>query len=308
MIKTSFKLRNSTLGRTIMRKIYILGSINTDLVINTPYIPNKGETLMGSDFFTAHGGKGANQAVAAARSEAIVNMCGCVGDDIFGQSALESLKKEGINCEHIRAIKNTPTGTAVIIVCGGDNRIILDSGANAKIDEKQIDDFLESANADDIFLTQLENPIDLIGYGLKKAKEKEMMVVLNPAPANKEVIKYLKYVDVLTPNEGECELLGGEENLIKTVNTLIITLGSKGFKIVNNKQSEIYPCIKIKPVDTTAAGDTFCGAMLASYARTGDLVKSALYGSLAASIACTKKGAQPSVPTRKEIESYSTKK
>ena len=308
MIKTSFKLRNSTLGRTIMRKIYILGSINTDLVINTPYIPNKGETLMGSDFFTAHGGKGANQAVAAARSETIVNMCGCVGDDIFGQSALESLKKEGINCEHIRAIKNTPTGTAVIIVCGGDNRIILDSGANAKIDEKQIDDFLKSANADDIFLAQLENPIDLIGYGLKKAKEKEMMVVLNPAPANKEVIKYLKYVDVLTPNEGECELLGGEENLIKTVNTLIITLGSKGFKIVNNKQSEIYPCIKIKPVDTTAAGDTFCGAMLASYARTGDLVKSALYGSLAASIACTKKGAQPSVPTRKEIESYSTKK
>ena len=308
MIKTSFKLRNSTLGRTIMRKIYILGSINTDLVINTPYVPNKGETLMGSDFFTAHGGKGANQAVAAARSETIVNMCGCVGDDIFGQSALESLKKEGINCDHIRVINNTPTGTAVIIVCGGDNRIILDSGANAKIDEKQIDDFLKSANADDIFLAQLENPIDLIGYGLKKAKEKEMMVVLNPAPANKEVIKYLKYVDVLTPNEGECELLGGEENLIKTVNTLIITLGSKGFKIVNNKQSEIYPCIKIKPVDTTAAGDTFCGAMLASYARTGDLVKSALYGSLAASIACTKKGAQPSVPTRKEIESYSTKK
>ena len=291
-----------------MRKIYILGSINTDLVINTPYIPNKGETLMGSDFFTAHGGKGANQAVAAARSETIVNMCGCVGDDIFGQSALESLKKEGINCDHIRVINNTPTGTAVIIVCDGDNRIILDSGANAKIDEKQIDDFLKSANADDIFLAQLENPIDLIGYGLKKAKEKEMMVVLNPAPANKEVIKYLKYVDVLTPNEGECELLGGEENLIKTVNTLIITLGSKGFKIVNNKQSEIYPCIKIKPVDTTAAGDTFCGAMLASYARTGDLVKSALYGSLAASIACTKKGAQPSVPTRKEIESYSTKK
>lgn len=287
-----------------MKKIYILGSINTDLVINTPYIPSKGETLMGNGFFTAHGGKGANQAVAAARSGGNVKFCGCVGDDIFGQSALESLQKEGINCNHIKTIKNVPTGTAVIVVCDGDNRIILDSGANACISKEQIDQFLNHADEGDIFLTQLENPIDMIGYALEKAKEKGMLVVLNPAPANKEIEKYLKYVDILTPNEGECELLGGKDYLNKIVKTLIITLGDKGFKIVERNNETLFPCIKIKPVDTTAAGDTFCGAMLAKYAESGNLIQASCFGSLAASIACTRKGAQPSIPTKEEVETY----
>ncbi len=288
----------------MQRNIFILGSINTDLVINTPYMPNKGETLMGKDFFTAHGGKGANQAVAAARSNGQVYMCGAVGDDIFGESALESLKQEGINCEHIQVIKDTPTGTAIIIVCNGDNRIILDSGANAKVTKEQIDSFLSLAKKDDIFLTQLENPIDIVGYALTKAKEKGMLTVLNPAPANEKIKKYLVFADILTPNEGECALLGGEEELRKMVKCLVITLGDKGFKIIDENTNEIFPCIKIKPVDTTAAGDTFCGAMLAKYSRCGDFVESAKYGSLAASIACTRKGAQPSIPRETEIENY----
>ena len=284
-----------------MKNIFILGSINTDLIITAPYMPNKGETLMGKDFFTAHGGKGANQAVAAARSNGNVYMCGCVGDDIFGKSALESLQKEGINCEHIRVMENTPTGTAIIIVCDGDNRIILDSGANSKITKEQVDSFLKNAQKGDIFLTQLENPIDIIGYALKQAEEKEMLVVLNPAPANKDIKPFLKYVDILTPNEGECALLGGEEELLKEVNCLVVTLGDKGFKIINKQINETFPCMKIKPVDTTAAGDTFCGAMLAKYSKCGDFIASAKYGSLAASIACTRKGAQPSIPTEDEI-------
>ena len=288
----------------MQRDIYILGSINTDLVINTPYMPNKGETLMGKDFFTAHGGKGANQSVSAARSGGTIHFCGCVGDDIFGKSALESLEKEGINCDYVEVVKGVSTGTAVIIVSGGDNRIILDSGANAKVTKEQVDDFLSLAKKDDIFLTQLENPIDIVGYGLKKAKEKEMLVVLNPAPANKNIVPYLKYVDILTPNEGECKLLGGKDYLKEIVHTLIITLGDKGFTIVKGNDESVFPCIKIKPVDTTAAGDTFCGAMLAEFASGCDLIQSAQYGSLAASIACLSKGAQPSIPTKKEVESF----
>ena len=287
-----------------MKKIFVFGSINTDLVINTPYMPKKGETLMGNGFFTAHGGKGANQAVAAARSQGDVRMCGCVGDDLFGREALKSLEAEGIDIRHVKVIEGVPSGIAVITVCDGDNRIILDGGANAKVSEEQVDGFLKDASEGDIFLTQLENPLNIIGYALKKAKEKGMLVVLNPAPANKEIEKYIKYVDVLTPNEGECELLGGEEYLKGIVKILIVTLGEKGFAIIDKKSKTIYPCIKIKPVDTTAAGDTFVGAMIAKYAECGDLIQSAKYGSLAASIACTRKGAQPSIPTREEIESY----
>ena len=289
-----------------MKNIFILGSINTDLVITAPYMPHKGETLMGRDFFTAHGGKGANQAVAAARSNGQVYMCGCVGDDLFGKSALEALQKERINCDHIKVVENTPTGTAVIVICDGDNRIILDSGANSGITKEQIDSFLSKANKDDLFLTQLENPIDIVGYALNQAKAKGMIVVLNPAPAHQDIEPYLQYVDILIPNEGECELLGGEEKLLKEVSCLIVTLGEKGFKIRNEQINEVFPCIKIEPVDTTAAGDTFCGAMLARYSKNDDLIAAATYGSCAASLACTKKGAQPSIPHSEEIEKFAS--
>ena len=165
----------------------------------------------------------------------------------------------------------------------------------------RINTFLKNAQKGDIFLTQLENPIDIIGYALKQAEEKEMLVVLNPAPANKDIKPFLKYVDILTPNEGECALLGGEEELLKEAKCLVVTLGDKGFKIIDKQINETFPCMKIKPVDTTAAGDTFCGAMLAKYSKCGDFIASAKYGSLAASITCTRKGAQPSIPTKDEI-------
>ena len=155
-----------------MKNIYVVGSINTDLVINTPYMPKAGETLTGSGFFTAHGGKGANQAVAAARLGGKVKMCGCVGGDDFGLSAINALKVEGIDVKNVRKIDGVPTGTAVIIVENGDNRIILDKGANGQLTESDIDKALATATAGDIYVTQLENPIEIIGYGLKKAKEK----------------------------------------------------------------------------------------------------------------------------------------
>ena len=159
------------------KKIFIVGSINTDLVINAPYMPQQGETLQGSDFITARGGKGANQAVAAARLGGNVVMCGCIGNDAFGEEAIRFLQKDGIDVSHIRRIENASTGTAVIVVIDGNNRIILDRGANACLMEKDIDETLETARVGDIYLTQLENPIEIIGYGLKKAKEKGMYVV-----------------------------------------------------------------------------------------------------------------------------------
>lgn len=284
-----------------MKKIYVVGSINTDLVIKAPYMPQNGETLTGEGFFTAHGGKGANQAVAAARLGGNVVMCGCVGDDSFGKDSLSSLRTDGVDTSFIRVVKNTPTGTAVIVVVEGNNRIILDKGANGCLTETDIDNVLEKAEAGDIYLTQLENPISVIGYGLKKAKEKGMFVVLNPAPANKDIIPYLKHCDLVTPNETEVELLGGREKLLEMVKTLLVTLGGEGFEIIAQAGTKHYSCLKIKPVDTTAAGDTLCGGLVTFLAEGKTLEEAAKFGSLAASVACTRVGAQPSIPTREEL-------
>jgi ribokinase len=292
------KLENS------MKKIFIVGSINTDLVISTPYMPKLGETITGGDFFNAHGGKGANQAVAASKLGGQVMMCGCVGDDLFGKEALLSLAQAGVNTSFIRQCNGVATGTAIIVVEHGDNRIILDKGANALLTQNDIDVFLEQASDGDIYLTQLENPIEVIGYGLKKAKEKGMYVVLNPAPANKGIEEYLEYCDLVTPNETELEILGGKEALLKKVKTLIVTLGSEGFEIVSKTEEQKYPCIKITPVDTTAAGDTLCGGLVAQLSQGKSLQEAAKFGSLAASIACTRKGAQPSIPTYEEVVKY----
>ncbi len=285
-----------------MKKIFIVGSINTDLVISTPYMPKAGETLTGGGFFTAHGGKGANQAVAAARLGGKVFMCGCVGDDDFGASAVEALKKDGVDVSGVREVKGVPTGTAVIIIENGDNRIILEKGANAYLSKEDIDRTLSKASAGDIYLTQLENPIEVIGYGLKKAKEKGLYVVLNPAPANVDIVPYIQYCDLITPNETETEILGGEKKLLEIAETLLITLGSKGFKIITKDYEKIYPCIKVRAVDTTAAGDTLCGGLVAKLSACETLENAAKFGSKAASIACTKKGAQTSIPTASQMK------
>lgn len=284
-----------------MKNIFVVGSINTDLVISTPYLPKAGETLTGSGFFTAHGGKGANQAVAAARLGGKVLMCGCVGADDFGSSAMRSLEKEGIDVSAVRVVPGVPTGIAVIVIENGDNRIILDKGANACLTKEDVDGVLEKAREGDIYLTQLENPIDVVGYGMKKAKKKGLFVVLNPAPANVEILPYLPYCDLITPNETEAELLGGEKKLLSFVKTLLVTLGEKGFIIVTGDGEKSYPCMKVEAVDTTAAGDTLCGGLAARLAAGDPVETASIFGSRAASIACTRKGAQPSIPTYDEV-------
>ena len=288
-----------------MKKIFVVGSLNSDLVIHAPYMPVGGETLMGSDFATNNGGKGANQACACAKLGGNIYMCGCVGNDAFGEGLIDSLSKDGVHTDYIRKIDGVPTGVAVIVVTKGENRIILDSGANAHLTEKDIDKMLEKATQGDIYLTQLENPIPVISYGLRKAKEKGLFVVLNPAPANVEIKEYLQYVDLITPNETELEFLGGIDELSSYgIKTIITTLGSKGYEIYTQGEAKRYSCIKVDVVDTTAAGDTASGGLCAMLSKGESLESAMAFGSRAASIACSRDGAQKSIPTLDEVVNF----
>ena len=285
-----------------MKKIFIVGSLNYDLVINAPYMPVGGETIKGSDFMTNAGGKGANQAYASAKLGGEVYMCGAVGNDSFGELLLDSLSGVGVNVDFVKKVEKTSTGVAVIVVTEGENRIIIDSGANACVTNDDIDELLAGADEGDIFLTQLENPIDIVGYALMRAKEKGMRVILNPAPANVDIKKYLPYVDIITPNETELEILGGKEALLDLgIETVVTTLGADGYEIATAAHAEKYPCIKVKAVDTTAAGDTASGGLAVKLASGKTVEEAMAFGSLAASIACTKRGAQMSVPSLKEV-------
>ena len=285
--------------------IYIVGSLNMDLSIESPYIPAEGETVTGGGFMINPGGKGANQAIACAKLGGKVKMLGATGQDDFGKTLIESLSSAGVDVSYIKKTKAAPTGVAVITVSGGNNRIILDKGANACLEAEDIDEFLLSARPGDIYLTQLENPIETIGYGLKKAKEIGMYTILNPAPANNGIVPYLSYVDLITPNETEMAILGGKEKLFSAgIKKIVTTLGSKGYEIADEKSSKVYPCMKVKAVDTTAAGDTLCGGLVAGLSNGLTLKEACAFGSKAASIACTRKGAQQSVPTKEEVENY----
>ena len=190
-----------------MSKIYVLGSINMDMVITTPYIPAEGETLTGSNFFLNGGGKGANQAVAAAKQNVKTYLIGNVGDEIFGKDLINNLSDYNVDTTYLHKLNETPTGVAMIIIHNNDNRIILDGGANHKITYNQIDEALKTANENDIFITQLENNLNAVEYGLKMAKKNRMKTIFHPAPA-KEINKELyNYIDYLILNETECEIL-----------------------------------------------------------------------------------------------------
>ena len=285
--------------------IYISGSLNMDLCIETPYVPQAGETITGKGFITNGGGKGANQATAAAKLGGKIAMCGVVGNDAFGETLLTNLSSAGADISHVRKIDGISTGIAVIIISDSNNRIILDKGANAFLTENDIDEFLKNAGKGDIFLTQLENPIKVAGYGLKLAKELGLYTILNPAPANKEIEEYLSFVDLVTPNETELELFGGKDKLFNAgVKKIVTTLGSKGYEIADKNGAKVYPCIKVKAIDTTAAGDTLCGGLAAGLAEGMSLEEACAFGSKAASIACTRKGAQQSIPAKAEVMNF----
>ena len=273
-----------------MKRIFIVGSLNMDLVVRSPHMPKAGETVTGNGFMENGGGKGANQAVASARLGGKVFLCGVTGE------------KAGVDVSFVRRAGGISTGIAIIIVSEGDNRIILDRGANAFLGKQDIDLFLEHAKEGDIYLTQLENPIPVVGYGLKRAKEKGLLTILNPAPADPGIVEYFPYVDIIAPNEGELEAFGGKEILLKAgLSRIITTLGEDGYEITERSNTVKYSCMKVKAIDTTAAGDTFCGGVAVGLSENKTLAESALFGSTAASIACTRYGAQQSVPSREEV-------
>lgn len=299
-------------------KIIVVGSSNTDMVLKVPRIPAPGETILGSDFFVIPGGKGANQAVAAARSGAKVTFVACVADDNFGTQSIENYRKDGIETRYIKVQSGTHSGVALINVSDdGENSISVASGANSHLLPEDIATYSDAFNESGIVLAQLETPLNTIEAVAEKAHALGIPFILNPAPAAMLSDNILKKVSILTPNETEAALLTGrkevkdneihsmaEELLGKGVKTVIITLGSKGVFLCNENHREVIPGYKVKAVDTTAAGDVFNG-VLASAVAAGKPIKQAIdHAQKAAAISVTRLGAQPSAPTLDEIVSY----
>lgn len=307
-----------------MKKLTVLGSINADHVISVPYFAKPGETLSGSNYHIAYGGKGANQAVAAARlcdrAKMSVNFIGCIGEDGIGLTMKEAFTQDGIDVSAIKAIKNEMTGIAMIQVAdSGENSIVISAGANACLDEKQVDEFAEKITQADYLLMQLETPLPALIKAAKFAKTNGTKVVLNPAPACQLPDELLTNLDMITPNETEAEILTGvtvsdEQSAAKSaqvfhskgIETVLITLGSKGVYVSEKGQGEIIKGFRVQAMDTTAAGDTFNGAFLTALLDGKPTLDAIKFAHAAAAISVTRKGAQPSIPTRDETIAFLT--
>lgn len=300
-------------------KIVVVGSSNTDMVIKMDRLPGPGETIIGGDFIMAAGGKGANQAVAAARLGGDVTFVARVGVDMFGEQAKENFKNEGINTGFIVEGKESPSGVALIFVDqNGENSIAVASGANSKLSEKDVAAAESKIVAAGVMLLQLETPLDTVRYAARLASEKNVKVILNPAPARELDDELLWNVTLLTPNETEAELLTGvkvddEQSAAqaagvlrdKGVSTVIITMGAKGSLLVTDARAALIPTEEVVAVDTTGAGDAFNGALAYAVANGKSLEEAVRFANLAGALSATRMGAQPSMPTNKELRQFS---
>ncbi|MDY6367556.1 MAG: ribokinase [Clostridia bacterium] len=295
-------------------KIFVVGSLNMDLVVKAPFMPENGMTITGEGFMTNPGGKGANQAVALAKLGADAYMVGCVGD-AFGNELKNTLCGYGVNTDFVEKVNGVSSGIAVIVVVDGDNRIILDAGSNAKITTELVDKALSVAEKGDYLVTQLEVSQDIVAYSLKKAKEKGMITVLNPAPAAKLKDGILEYCDFFIPNQSETKFYTGvypEDEVSarkcaeilaeKGVKNLLITMGEKGSAGIIDGKFRSAKCYKTNAIDTTAAGDTYVGGFVARLSA-GDVPEAAMdFASRASSITCSRRGAQQSIPVKAEVD------
>jgi ribokinase len=291
------------------RKITVIGSINMDLVTSTTQIPKVGETVLGHSFHTIPGGKGANQAVAAARLGADVTMIGAVGDDSFGETLVEHLTNQGINTENIMKMKDTSTGIASIIVSEADNSIIVVPGANHHVTPEVIEKHEDKIKNSDIILVQLEIPLESVIEAVELAKKHGVRTILNPAPIQKLPKELLEMVDYLTPNEHEQTLLfvsidGTEQELEKLKEKCIVTKGSKGVMIYKNGEKVEIPSLQVEAVDTTGAGDSFNGALATALCDGLDIDEACQFANVVGAISVTKLGAQTGMPTKKEVEEF----
>lgn len=306
--------------------VLILGSVNTDLVIRSPRLPRAGETVLGGEFYQAAGGKGANQVVAAARAlgqQGRVAFVGAVGNDEFGKESRRGLLAEGIDCSQLKEVPSAASGIALILVDEhGENLISVASGANAHLLPSDVDVLPASLfQQSKVFLACLESPLPTVERGLTRAKEHGLFTVLNPAPVEDEVAvrKLLRLADLLIPNEHELAALA--EMPVESAKTaaaavkqlrsqtrlprlqFIVTLGSAGGLVVDDSGSFHHiPPFPVTAIDTTAAGDCFCGALAAALAEGQPFLTAARFASAAAALSVTRRGAQPSLPRRQEIE------
>jgi ribokinase len=297
-------------------KIIVIGSANTDMVVKSKKLPLPGETILGGTFLMNAGGKGANQAVAAARLGGSVTLVAKVGYDIFGKQTIDGLKKENINTGYVLVDEDTPSGAALIMVNEeGENCIVVAPGANACLlpaDIGQVKDIADAA----IILIQLEIPMDTIEAVAKIAKTGEQKLIINPAPAQSLSNELLKGLFLITPNETEATLLTGikvddvvtasqaaDIFLSKGVHNVIITLGKQGAYFQNNKMRFKVDAPVVQAMDTTAAGDTFSGALAVAMTEKMDWREAVQFAVKAASISVTRMGAQASIPYRNEMDS-----
>jgi len=297
------------------KKILVAGSSNTDMVIKTNNFPAPGETILGGRFLMNTGGKGANQAVAAARLGGFVTFVGKIGDDIFGRQAVQQLKDEGINVDFVAVDPENPSGVALITVDSkGENSIVVAPGSNGTLSSADFDKAIAELEDSEFVLMQLEIPIPTVEHIARLAVQKHKKVVLNPAPAAKLSDELLKNLYIITPNETEAELLTGikvtdEQSALKAatqlhkkgVEVVIITMGSAGAFLLSNGKYEIISAPKVEAIDTTAAGDTFNGALVVALSEGKTIEESIAFANKAAAISVTRIGAQSSVPYRKEI-------
>ena len=292
----------------MMKKVFVFGSLNMDLVVNSPCLPQAGETMYGTGFFTNPGGKGANQAVACGRLGAETYMGGAGGAGPFGEAPGGGRAGGGVDPRAGRAGPDCSSGIAVILVTEGDNRIILDGGANGRVTAEDADRLLEQAGEGDLFLCQLENPVEAVGYAMKAARRRGMYVILNPAPMNVMVREYLPCCDMLVLNETEFSMLGrdslaaGSRRLLDMgIKDVVLTLGAKGYCHTTRGEIVCTEGVPVKAVDTTAAGDTFCGALAAGLAGGKTVGEALQFANKAAAITVTRRGAQCSIPTFQEV-------
>ncbi|WP_279131681.1 ribokinase [Photobacterium phosphoreum] len=301
-----------------MNKLVVLGSVNADHVLQVPSFPRPGETLHGRNYQVIAGGKGANQAVAAARLNADIGFIACVGDDSFGINIRENFRMDGIDITAVKMEPNCPTGIAMIQVSdSGENSICLSAEANAKLTAAAIEPDLERIRQADYLLMQLETPLCGIEKAAQVAKDANTVVILNPAPARVLSDELLACVDMITPNETEAEVLTGitvtdaesaqqAANILhdKGIKTVMITLGAKGVWLSQDGRGDIIAGFNVEVTDTTAAGDTFNGAFVTGLLEDLSLELAIKFAHAAAAISVTRFGAQTSIPTRKEVDDF----
>ncbi len=299
-------------------RVTVVGSLNMDLVVQAPHIPKPGETIIGGDLHTVPGGKGANQAVAAARLGARVSMVGRVGQDSFADPLLKNLAEVGIDHTFIGRDPEVATGVALIVVDdAGQNSIVVASGTNMRLRPADVEAAESAIAGADLLLLQLESPLEAVMRAAELARNHGTKVVLNPAPARSLPDSLLSLVDVLIPNESETALLSGmsiedqaeAEAAAATlrqsgVGTVILTLGERGALLAGEAETQLFPAFAVTPVDTTAAGDAFVGGLAVALAEGKTPAEAVRWGNAAGALAATQLGAQTSLPTRSRLEQF----